>query len=573
MTVTNPPSTQLISVSWIDIDSIFPHPLNPRPWSERHQARVYDDKVEELQALIATHGFDTRQALIVRPMFGESSDVIRGYMIIVGHHRWAGARANGMTQVPCFIDTQMTDATAAMAVVSNQGKQVETWFKAQHAYRCCNEGYGRGQSMTQEEYSAGSGVDQRTVSTWIQAYRVKLATNASESNLTVRAAREIATLDEQDWKWFTDAYIKRGWGIKARGEAIKAIKAIDIPAYFANWLDPTRWKREAAIEAAEVPVPQAVANLKRWISVADRELAALPAERPVWRIVNNQPELDKLNLQQEFIAQLETLASPNETKIKQIASQVLDAVKPIDAAYKQWQDDQRSAESRRLAQEAAAQARLEMEVEFAPKGHLVSAGSHHTDCTSVVFGTPQFDAVFVQCVTQPDEQRQILDVLPLRLKQQGVVICVCDPASLWEWQQALRSKQFCVLDILIWLRTSSDISDRFVSGYQSVLIATPGDKQSAYLNLEELSRYFPSEEPYTDVMDCVADRDALTEYLLAAYVPVGGQILELFNPETSAARAAKRMGYKAEWVVSDSESLTRAEAQIEATPYSWEILR
>ena len=45
-------------------------------------------------------------------------------------------------------------------------------------------------------------------------------------DLSVYAARDIATLDESDWTWFGKMCIEQEWGEKDRQAAIKAVKAI-----------------------------------------------------------------------------------------------------------------------------------------------------------------------------------------------------------------------------------------------------------------------------------------------------------------------------------------------------------
>ena len=65
-------------------------------------------------------------------------------------------------------------------------------------------------------------------------------------------AHDIATLDESDWAWFGKLCIEQEWGEKERQSAIKAVKVIDIPEALHHWLDPQKWKREAALGAAKL---------------------------------------------------------------------------------------------------------------------------------------------------------------------------------------------------------------------------------------------------------------------------------------------------------------------------------
>lgn len=556
--------------SWIPLELLVPNPLNPRPWSDEYQARVYPEKVKELERRISLEGFDLRQALIVRPI---TENGVQKFRIVVGHHRWAGGRAAGMTSIPCFVDHEMTDEEEAISVIDNQGREVELWCEAEHAYQCCYVGYGDGKVMTQESYAALRDKKARTIGYWIIAYRVKLAVGHIDGDLAVRAARDIFALNEEDWVWFTKLCLDRDWEGKARKDAIQAVKAIEIPPEFQEWLDPQIWKREAAIEAAETPAPQTVANISRWVSTAQKELKALPDDRPVWNLIDGVPHLEKLNLQQKFLQELPKLVNPNETKIKNLANQVLESLKPLDAAYKQWQEEQRNTESRRLAEEAAAQERLAMEIQFAPKGYEFNIPDF-IDTTEIP--EQSMDAVFLQSLPRLNEfsERDLTDLVHAAyylLKEQGVFICTCSPSDAFVLYGALVDSHFDVLlEPLAWTRRDPKPQPRLQSSYQMILVAKRG-KELPYFNFDGLRDRFPRHE-ITDLIDFIGDHGLLAEFLLTAYVPPGGHILEAFAKSVPVTCAAKRLGYKATWVQANSATFTHAEAQIEQTPYHWEIL-
>lgn len=102
------------------------------------------------------------------------------------------------------------------------------------------------------------GKSQNTISYAIDAFGVKKT--LSESIITVidfsvRAARDIASLDESDWTWFGTLCIEQEWGERQRYSAIKAVKEIDIPPEPQNWLNPQKYKRSAALDAANSDAP------------------------------------------------------------------------------------------------------------------------------------------------------------------------------------------------------------------------------------------------------------------------------------------------------------------------------
>ena len=129
-----------------------------------------------------------------------------------------------------------------------QGKEVDSWSRAFHAYECC-KAYGGDGLMTVSEYAGLAGKQQPAITKAIQAGELaKSIPVGIQANLSVRAARDIATLPESDWQWFTELCISKEWGEKERSAAIKAVKSVDIPEYFHHWLDPLKWKKQAAID-------------------------------------------------------------------------------------------------------------------------------------------------------------------------------------------------------------------------------------------------------------------------------------------------------------------------------------
>lgn len=108
--------------------------------------------------------------------------------------------------------------------------------------------------MTQQHYAELRGKKQSAIAHHINAYRVKQAISKSITTVidfSVRAARDIASLDESDWTWFGKLCLDREWGEKERQAAIKAVKVIDIPEVLQHWLNPDKWKREVALDAVD----------------------------------------------------------------------------------------------------------------------------------------------------------------------------------------------------------------------------------------------------------------------------------------------------------------------------------
>lgn len=149
-------------------------------------------------------------------------------------------------------------STAAIAIINRQGKEVEGWFAAEHAYTCCHQGYGRNGAMTLARYAELRDKTKQSIGYAVSAFRIKQVITERSTVVdlfSVRAARDIASLDESDWAWFGTLCIEREWGEKQRQAAIKAVKEIDIPTELQDWLDPQNYKREAALDAANSDAP------------------------------------------------------------------------------------------------------------------------------------------------------------------------------------------------------------------------------------------------------------------------------------------------------------------------------
>lgn len=159
-----------------------------------------------------------------------------------------------------------------------QGKEVDSWSRALHAFECC-KAYGGDGLMSVSEYALMVGMKSTgRITQIIDAAKVANCFSALKQNLSVRAATDIATIPELDWQWFTELCIGKGWGEKERSAAIKAVKAIAIPDNLTHWLEPFRWKKDAALSAAtgDERIPRDIVN---WVNAAIECLEGLPSDR------------------------------------------------------------------------------------------------------------------------------------------------------------------------------------------------------------------------------------------------------------------------------------------------------
>jgi ParB-like chromosome segregation protein Spo0J len=198
-TVTSP------EIVFIPAADLYPHPLNPRPWSDIYQCHVHDEKVEELIYAFGQYGFDPLEPLQVRRLGG-------GNQIIAGHHRYCAARQLKLP-IPCVV-LELDDLEVSIRLVLRQGKSIDPWDLARHAYQLCQE-----ENMcSQVEYGTKTGYSCSLVSKWVRAEQVRLAT--SIKGLSVTACASIARAPENCWEQIARQSIESKLGTREIDELV-----------------------------------------------------------------------------------------------------------------------------------------------------------------------------------------------------------------------------------------------------------------------------------------------------------------------------------------------------------------
>jgi ParB-like chromosome segregation protein Spo0J len=187
--------TLLVNLIMIKADLIHPHPLNPRPWSDIYQCHVHDEKVEELIASIQASDFDLLEPVQVRQIGSI-------YQIVAGHHRYCALVALNRKKIPCVLIAVADDVEAAIRLVTRQGRSIDPWELAKHAYDLCCE-----QEMcSQTDYSKKTGYQATVVSKWVRAERVRQTLDIR--GLSVTACAIIARAPENRWRDIADRAIE-----------------------------------------------------------------------------------------------------------------------------------------------------------------------------------------------------------------------------------------------------------------------------------------------------------------------------------------------------------------------------
>ncbi|MBW4628207.1 MAG: ParB N-terminal domain-containing protein [Brasilonema octagenarum HA4186-MV1] len=575
-----------VQIFYLPIENISPHPLNPRPYSEKYQARVDDEKVAELINNIHFNSYDESEPIAVREYNAK-------YQIIRGHHRWAAMKTLGKEAIPAVVRT-MDDKEAAIALVTMQGKEVDSWSRAEHAYECC-KAYGQCGLMTVSEYAALVGRKHNTVSELIKAVELKKCVGVP-THLSIRAATDIACLETIDWQWFTKLCLEREWGEKKRTAAIKAVKSIDIPEYLHHWLSPDKWKREAALSSAneEERIPRDVAN---WVKVAQDCLETLPDSRDIW-LFNNEgkPYQQAINLKQQFLGQLPVIKNPSAQRVKAITSKILEDVALVDAEYEEWVRLQKSKEEQQKIQEQKHRKRLAIEAQYSPIGFCGDLREWEIEPESLdaIITDPPYllsnggitvrsgkqqsvDKNFDDSPASGIKPEEWLPIAYRTLKPGGYLVVTCTEHLLFDYdlESAGKSCGFHRRQVLIWDKPNAPpnlTADRFAQCFEFIYVAIkPG--ATPYFGYDDSQNNGKQARSLISIPQCSGNERlgwhdtqkplALAELLTKAYVPVNGKVADLFAGTGTFTLAAKRLCRISYWVEINPDFFSKTQSRLD----------
>jgi ParB-like chromosome segregation protein Spo0J len=204
----------LSAIVFFSADQIYPHPLNPRPWSDTYQCHVHEEKVEELIHSMRSAGYDQLEPVQVRKLAD-------AHQIVVGHHRYCAARLLKL-QIPCVV-LDLDDMEVAIRLVLRQGRSIDPWDLAKHAYQLC-----QAENMcSQVEYGTKTGYSASLISKWVRAEQVRLAT--SIKGLSVTACATIARAPENCWLEIAEQAIHHKLGTREIDELVAKTQGKVLP--------------------------------------------------------------------------------------------------------------------------------------------------------------------------------------------------------------------------------------------------------------------------------------------------------------------------------------------------------
>ena len=586
------------TVQAIPITLLDPHPDNPR-------LIVREEVLTALVESMKARGFDAAYALLVRPLDGR-------YQIVSGHTRRMAAEQAGVDSLPCWV-REMTDEEAFLELVraNNQG-ELSPLEIGMHALRAVELSVGgAGNEGGLSAYAGSIGRSQGYVSQVRAAAKViSRLMGFNVANLLKKSQHlySISRAPETDWQWLVELLIERDWSVKATEAAVGAVLQLgDIPNVLASWLNPDRYKRDAAMEAAKdkdgkSPTAKSVAS---WVKAASEQLQLFPETREVWRITQDNAKTETLRMRDEFVTRLSAIhGTPSVKRIEECAIKLRQEVADLDQSYKRWCDARKDAEERRRQQEEQERETLERRLKFRPS-------NFNADIREVNLSEYTFDAIITdppyllsndgqtvrggQVVSmnknfEDDKESAIspeewVPIVHKCLKPGGVLVATCTDHIYFDLLDVCRELGMIInRGQSIWVKPNAppNLNANLPhANFEYIFIAyKPGE--DICFNYEEYRQIYGEQPPRAfTIAQCGGNERLgwhdtqkpleLAEKLIALYVPKFGRFLDPFAGSGTFSVAAKRLGRRSVWVEKDADFYTRIENRLDETPFHWEL--
>jgi hypothetical protein len=295
----------------------------------------YPVKVEEAQVgalieLLRVEGYNANKPMLLRPV-GDRLQAVEG------NHRFVAMwmltkvlREFEQDYVPAIIDADLTEEDALIKLSTlNTQRRMEGWRLARLAYYTCIEA-----GMPQPDYAKKVGYNSSRISRFIQACKFVdyIAANSPNEELrdvealtepknglfrTTDRVVEFMYLDEEDWLWIAEFYLRHHMQITANqrtklANTIKDAKSLlnrstSYPDRWGEWLRWEHLRGEIASQCAandesqlaKILLPQLISEVNKTYESDD-----LPFIHNYHEVIANRVEEKTANLKEEFRSEL-----------------------------------------------------------------------------------------------------------------------------------------------------------------------------------------------------------------------------------------------------------------------------
>lgn len=344
-----------MTVEYIAIDQIKPHPDNPRLF-------LRQEVIDGIAAQIEASGeFDPAHALLVRPVNGH-------YQILRGHHRIEGAKKAGLEIVPCWIREMGDDEAYMQLALSNVQGELSPLEIGIHALGAIElVAGGRGIQGGLSEYARQLSQSQSNITVYRHAALVLLQIKPICQHIgfkdILKKAQHLAAIHKapQDlWPLLVNELLSREWSVKETEEAVKQVK--DVTDLIPEWwpIDRTSVTQLALgneAKSLKAMLKEVKALESGFETVTLYQLTATDTtesrdgrEYCLW---NSQP--CPYDPGEVFRARIKALPSiPNKSDILALQSDILNYIQSHASPQELWQpvltDEEHEADRRRQAQ-------------------------------------------------------------------------------------------------------------------------------------------------------------------------------------------------------------------------------
>jgi len=584
-------------IQWLPVANLSPHPDNPR--------LIYrQDIIDTIADSIRGGGFKPEYALLVRP-------IEQGYQVISGHTRLKAAQQAGCSVLPCWVKDLDDEAAFMELVLANNQGELSPLEYGMHVlkYVELSEG-GRGKKGGLSEYARVVGKAKDTIS------GVKLAAEvfsklSDRSDSLLEKSTHLAAIHkapEADWPWLVGELVEQGWSVRdteGKVERIKAIAELNCP----DWLAPII--RLDTAKAKALNDDRIHSTLASCIKAAVETYESLS---PVELEVVNGEELkveqwDLPAMYVEALASTDGIANNlTPTKFKTPGERISKKVESVKTSTGAWKASRaEGAEKERLDAERRAREAL-LAAEYAPVGilgdvreALPSILSQQRNTFDMVLTDPPYllsnGGITARGAKQVSVDKNFADdataispeawmPLCLQLLRPGGVLVFSCTEHLNISVNRIEAQGFEFLERLFWIKRSAP--PRLIpTGHRACVeevwvCKKPGDTH--FFNYELLKEEYWEDKQasnYLEFEQCSGNERLgwhdtqkplkLWTYLLKAYCPDGGVILDPFSGSGTTPVAAKQGGYKCTWVEQVKEFFDKASERIDQAQFPWEV--